>query len=544
LGFGPAFLASEESKMKSYFFTVTGAVVLFGAMSVSSSSPAGEGGAVPQAIDIPRVLPDGCVDTSSMEGILKGLIKPGMTDHQKVLSIYQWFRRVVFHFRNMGGDRRDVLRVVNSYGCNLCGSQAGVLLVVLKAAKIKARPAFVNAGAGYGGHTVMEVFYDGKWHGFDTMTNFLVLNRGDKPSIASLDDIKKDPTLVTRAEEEKRTVGGFLSCRHKPALHYGNLNVVKKMGWKKDLRWATLAFGHGDKPGDLMTFWSTAPKKWTAGKPGSTYGGRYVPGLLDLKLKPNERWVMLWDNLGKYAQYPAFPGKGPFHTCGHTDEKDSVNFKYFEPYARKGLAPTKVCYRYFGNGFLEWSPQSPAEVAAGSSKLGGGGLSVPLKAPGAIVEIELDLEVEQTGADAKASVLLKAGRAKTKEVWTRNGELKGLQKIVIPYQPQRTAFVQCQLQIKSSGKVSVKRVKTIYQLNMYALGSLKPGKNTVRVSARTAKPRGSKLVVEYKWNDGENWKDQRSVRKEFTELPASFEVEVKGKKMPRMKSLELRVEKH
>ncbi len=539
--------------MNSHLFTVAAFLVLSGSVLACSYSAAGEVEAVPQAIEVPRVLPDGCVDTSSMEGILKGLIKPGMTEHQKVLSIYQWFRRVVFHFRNMGGDRRDVLRVINSYGCNLCGSQAGVLLVVFKAAKIKARPVFVNGGAGYGVHTVMEVFYDGKWHGFDTMTNFLVLDRGekgDKPSIASFDDIKKDPTLVTKAEEEKRTVGGFLSCRHQPALHYGNLDVVKQMGWQKDLRWATLAFGHDGKAGDLMTFWSTAPGKARAGGAGDTYGGRYVPGLLDLKLKPNERWVMLWDNLGKYAQRPAFPGKGPFHTCGHTDEKDEVNFKYFEPYAKKDLAPTKVCYRYFGNGFLEWTPASQAEVAAGSSELAGGGLSVPLKAPGAIVEIELDLEVEVTGADAKTSVHLKpeggkrGGGGNLREVWTRSGELKGLQKIVIPYQPQGTAFVQCELQIKSGGKVSVKRVKTIYQLNMYALPTLKPGENTVRVLAKTAKPKGSKLVVEYRWHEGENWKDERSIKKEFTELPASFDVEVKGAKMPRMKSLELRVERH
>lgn len=521
------------------FLILVGLLVFLAVPMLATRAAAGE--TVPGAVDVPRVLPDGAIDTSSMEGILKGLIKPGMGEQQKTLAIYHWFRRLVFHFRNMGSDRRNVLRVVNSYGYNLCGSQAGCLLVIFKAAGIKARPVAADAGPGYGGHTFLEAYYGGKWHTFDTMTNFCVMNREEKPSIASLEELKADPTLVTKAEEEKRTVGGFLTCRHKPALHYRNLDIVRKMGWKRDLRWATLAFGTGGKPGDLITFWTEGPKKWKAiGKEGSTYGGHYRPGLLDIKLKVNERWVMLWSDLGKWTVVPSYPGKGPFHVCGHCDEKDEVNFKYFEPYARTGLSPTKVCYRYYANGYLEWTPKSAAEVKAATRETGGT-LVIPVKSPGPPVSIELDLELAQTGADAKTTVFLKYAR-KPKEVWSKSGPAKGLQKIVIPYQATNRPFCEFELHITGAGAAAVKRVKTIYQLNMYALPSLRPGKNTVRVSAKTKKPAGSKLVVHYEWNDGDDWKDARKVTKEFTTLPGKFEVEVAGKKMPRMRKLELRVE--
>jgi len=140
-------------------------------------------------------------------------------------------------------------------------------------------------------------------------------------------------------------------------------------------------------------------------------------------------------------------------------------------------------------------------------------------------------------------VTLKYGR-KTKEVWRAGHATGGLRKVVVPYQPEGNPFCEFELLVKTEGggQATVKRLKTIYQLNMYALPTLFPGKNTVRVSARTRKPAGSRLVVEYAWQDGDGWKDARKVTKEFTELPGKFEVDVAGKKMPRMRRLELRVE--
>ncbi len=522
------------------------------AQGVEAAAPA-----APEAVEVPRVLPDGCVDTSSLEGIVKGVVRPEMSDQEKAVALYQWFRRLVFHHRNMGGDRRDVLRVVNSYGYNLCGSQTACMLVILKAAGLKARMVAGDAGPGYGGHTFYEVFYADKWHCFDTMTSFAVLNRENPPMVASLEEMKADPTLVSKAVEEKRTVGGFLPCEHEPEITYDNREELAKLGWKSDFRWATFTFGKG-QAADVLGFWLKAPEKVTTG--GESYGGSCPPGLLDLKLKPNERWVSLWDNLGKWVESSSYPALGPFHTCGRSDQADDVNFKYFEPYAKQGIGPVKTCYRYYGNGFLEWQPAGAAELlagaeakgltaAAGGATLAGAGeLYIPVKAPGPVVGIELDLDLKQTGADSKTSVLLVVGKGAGKEVWSRAGEAAGVEKAVIPYQPSGSPWCEYRLAVKTapgqggSAEIAVKRLKTVYQLNMYALPTLFPGKNTVRVSAKTEKLAASRLVVEYAWADGEGWKDEHKVAKDFQALPASFEVEVAGSKMPRMKSLEIRVE--
>jgi hypothetical protein len=365
-----------------------------------------------------------------------------------------------------------------------------------------------------------------------------------------------DPTLVSKAVEEKRTIGGFLPCEHEPEITYDNREELSKLGWKADFRWATFTFGKG-KAADVLGFWLKAPQKFSTG--GGDYGGSCPPGLLDLKLKPNERWVSLWDNLGKWVESSSYPALGPFHTCGHSDEADDVNFKYYEPYAKKNVGPVKTCYRYYGNGYLEWKPASAASLLAGAEAkglaaaadgaalAGAGELIIPVKSPGPVVGVELDLELKQTGADVKTSVALVVGK-QTKEVWSKSGEAAGPEKVVIPYQPSGRPWCEYQLALKAAPgqggtvEVAVKRLRTIYQLNMYALPTLFPGKNTVQVSAKTARLTTSKLVVEYAWNDGEGWKDDHKVVKDFQEFPASFEVEVAGSKMPRMKSLELRVE--
>ena len=87
----------------------------------------------------PWVTTDKYVDTSSLDAIVKSIVKEGMTEEQKALAFYHWYRRMLFHHRFMGGDRRDVLKVLNSYGCNLCGSQAAVFVILLQKAGFKTR---------------------------------------------------------------------------------------------------------------------------------------------------------------------------------------------------------------------------------------------------------------------------------------------------------------------------------------------------------------------------------------------------------------------
>ena len=88
-----------------------------------------------------------------------------------------------------------------------------------------------------------------------------------------------------------------------------------------------------------------------------------------------------------------------------------------------------------------------------------------------------------------------------------------------------------------------RRLRTIFQENIYALPGLLPGKNRVTVSAREpVKLAAGRLVVSYEWAEGDGWKTPKSATRELSELPATFEVEVAGPKLPRMKRLVVRLE--
>jgi len=528
-----------------------------------SAAPAAEneGGAVETVVN-PWVTTDKYVDTSSLEGIVAGIAREGMTDEGKVLAFYHWYRRMLFHHRFMGGDRRDVLKVLNSYGCNLCGSQAAVFVVMLQKAGFKTRVCAAKGGEGFGTHTFVQIFYDGKWHCFDTMTSFCVYNRADPPRIASLDELKADPTIVTMAVEEKRAPPGFVYCEGHQENTVKDIPKLKASMGSRDFRWSTCIF----EGGTFTEFWAKAAKKgWTLTE-GGTYNGRYTPGVTDFTLKPNEELVRLWDHIsGKYVKKASHPDFGPHHTCGAADEHDPMHFKFYEPYLKENLGHTKKCYRYFGNGWLEWKPKTGAEVAAACKlrslaredvlfKVAGasGTLTIPVKVPYAGVEIELDLLLKQEGEGSVTRVYLvkRVGRnrkARRTEVAKIEGKFDGAKKIVVPHTDAGLFEYELAIEGKRADGGSVifapVRLRTIFQENIYALPGFFPGKNTVTVRAAKAQEiKQHALAVTYEWAEGEGWATPKSVTKKFETLPASFEVEVAGPKMPRMKKLVVRLE--
>jgi hypothetical protein len=76
-----------------------------------------------------------------------------------------------------------------------------------------------------------------------------------------------------------------------------------------------------------------------------------------------------------------------------------------------------------------------------------------------------------------------------------------------------------------------------FQLNAYALPHLAPGKNVISVAAEDF---GAPLAVAYKWSEGSDWSEKRSARRTFKQA-GSFEIEVPGRKYPRMRELVLSV---
>src|SRR2546430_1756213 len=103
------------------------------------------------AVAEPWVTTDRTVDCSSYESIVRDVVKGGMTDEQKALALFQFFRQRVYHYMNMP-ESRDPLMCLNVLGNTLCGSQGTCMKGLLGAAGIKARVRSMP------GHTFYDAF--------------------------------------------------------------------------------------------------------------------------------------------------------------------------------------------------------------------------------------------------------------------------------------------------------------------------------------------------------------------------------------------------
>jgi hypothetical protein len=289
---------------------------------------------------------------------------------------------------------------------------------------------------------------------------------------------------------------------------------------------------------------------------------------MDIQLKPNEEYVRLWDNVGLWLKAPSFARFGPFHSCGHIDELDTPHFKYFEPYKKTGVEFTRYCYRYYGNGWLEWKPDAKkGELKAFAQALAGlepdeasgmlktakadapGSVTLRVKSPYAMVKVELDLSLDQPdGATTVVQLgpVNKDGKAALAKIWEKAGKVQGVEKI--EFVNDKNPIYLYDLKIEAKGgdvKLHVARLKTIFQLNWASLPSLYPGENTVTVSAKAAqKLQDSKLLVTTEWADGKDWTAEHKDTQTIAELPHTYKLkaDVPADKMPKMKRLVMKLE--
>jgi hypothetical protein len=149
-----------------------------------------------ESVSAPRILKEGAVDTSSVEAIIASVIKPGMTQEQKALAVYDFLRNSVYHWAAPREGARpddheygavyDPVKLINVYGYGYCFQSRGALEALWQAAGLEAR------SAGIGGHSIAEVFYDGGYHFLDADQHGYCL-LADGKTIASIDQICRDP---------------------------------------------------------------------------------------------------------------------------------------------------------------------------------------------------------------------------------------------------------------------------------------------------------------------------------------------------------------
>lgn len=480
------------------------------------------------------------VDTTTIESIIADVTRGAVTNEQKVLALYHWYRRIMYHHRSVDVDRnrRDVLKAVNSLGYNCCGSQTAMFATLLQQLGYKTRIVVGSAQGDFGGHTFCEVFFDGHWHCFDTMTSFFVYNRATPQCIASLAELREDPTLVTMAVAENRAPPAFLYCTYHQELSGADKAALVHTMGAPDLTWSTLLF----TAGSLVDFWASAPAAIRVLDEKGTYGGRYTPEVMNLTLQPNAVMTRSWDNPGLWIKALSHPDFGPHHTCGAADEYDPVNFKFFEPYLKLNFGHTRRCYRYYSNGQHEWRPEESLPDAAGAAPAE---FILPLRSPYAVLQLEIDLELEQ-GAEAQTVVGLRDCEqpdAAFTPIMTRQGACSGRQTIV--HSCTTAPLYVYELKIITSGtpvRYRISRLKTIFQLNPAALPSLYPGDNTICVSAATPVVlRHHKLHVTYEWYDGPDWNIHHADTQIIQALPYTYhlQADVAADKMPRMKQIRM-----
>lgn len=477
------------------------------------------------AVVNPKVTTDRTVDTSSTESILKFVLKDKKTPQEKAIALFEFQRLMVYHVNaELYGDNRDYMKSYNVYGCNLCGSQATTATELARKAGCFEDQRVICVP----GHTIYELKYDGKWHTFDTMMNFYAFTDAGKTNVAVLEELKANPDIALKAVAEGRACPGYLHC--------------------------------GDDP-----------KTFTGGRQGIlNYRAAPSEDLCKYTLHRGESWTRHFE--------PKFPAPawcqplkgnvGPYHGCGGRDDKDSVNFPYWEPYLIKSYGKVSRSYRHWVTGSWEYAPDLKSEAAIkdvqakGVTAAGGALRAAAANAAGEFVYelahcpwllVNGKLTAKVTKGDAADVVKISAGPdAKSlKEVWSAKDAGESTVDADLFGDMKRAWNWVVKIEIKAADPaktgVSDLLVKLGFIHNYPSAPMLLPGANQVAVECDPATLKDAKLAVTYSWfdvqadKDGPTYKaEARSETKEVTASPTTFTITTPAtKKFPKMDFIRL-----
>lgn len=269
-----------------------------------------------------RVVCDRAPDCSSLGRLVESVTRECQTDDQRVIALYNVCRYLIYHHAYPTEKRPiSALKLINVYGWALCGGEHTVLAALFETAGYRWR----YRGWSDPGHTTVEVFYGNRWHWLDTFLKFYTWapdsQDPDRWTIASQEDIKANPELVTKAIilDQARKVWYF---RHHPlTIRDGRVD------WQ-----APALLVCGDNPEDIIRGVRSSrdagsPRGW-----GSIVfdDPNYSAAV---HLRPGYRLDLTWDKEpdGWYFGTSKNP---PHHTCGDKDYRNCpVIGPILEPYA-------------------------------------------------------------------------------------------------------------------------------------------------------------------------------------------------------------------
>jgi hypothetical protein len=136
-------------------------------------------------------LSNGRNDFRTLQEIVAGALRPGMTDGEKAVALWRLQTTHRFHATTGDAEVNDPVKVFNVYGYTTCGDDSVCLAGLWKTAGLAVRPARLV------GHCITQVKFDGRWNLLDgDMGPFYLLR--DNATIAGEQDLVRDHDLLKR----------------------------------------------------------------------------------------------------------------------------------------------------------------------------------------------------------------------------------------------------------------------------------------------------------------------------------------------------------
>lgn len=453
-----------------------------------------------------KITTDKTVDSSSLESIVADVIRlaNAKTNDEKGIALYNYLHQVQFHrnYPTEKGQSVGPLKVINVYGWGLCGGQHTLMKALFETAGWDVRYR------GWDGHTTVETRYDGKWHYFDVFLKAYFWTK-DKSTIAGQDDINADPSIVLDGLKDGRV----------PKESY-------------------LACGD-DAPGIVSGCKTSKPYPVSKPKEGwASVTGRDEGYSPLLTLRSGSRLRLDWASQSGMMVANGSDGK---HTCPNMKDTRSNPLigPIFEHYGT----------RSFSNGTFTYAPDfsksaDVADIELKNAKADGGKLAATgegsaifkLNLPYPYATLKIDSAFDGAG---KLSISTDSGKSWKPVEGTDAGALVR----------QRYSVW---LKAEFSGALTKLSAEGIVEHNRGALPYLLNGKNQITVSTADNKlAPNTTLTVSYTYQeatapakrnqyDGKNilYADAKTVTKEVTSLPFTFEIDVGGNTPPKMIGVE------
>ncbi len=395
-------------------------------------------------------------DWYDIDTLLASITTPDMTDREKAFAVYELFKTSFYHYNvaecrldetgRLTSDVLDPVKMFNIYENNGCSLHAINLATLWQRLGLKARVLNFKTT-----HWVSEVFYNGGWHMLDADAR-VFFPRHDNLTVAGLDDWGKDRYLLKRAHHKGDFARTDVQADIKHATHYFDSNT------------------------------------------GTPYRAR-SGHRMDVHLRPGERIVCRWDNIGKFhdnwrhkKSVPKFANGrfvyAPDFAKPHT-ERGAVSCTNVTGFGlptgrltpKDPDKPAEVVYRFV----------SPYVIVGGTVELvyslaAGGGLGLDVSFDGK--QWKRLWQADRMGTDARAEVSLDAAIA------TRSTDAKYVYWIKLSLASG-----------SSAGDAALQRmtVTTDFQASVNALPSLRLGVNKIAYRDATKGPH--QVRIRHEWRE-------------------------------------------